>query len=219
MAYPHAMDRMTVATYNEGDGGMGYDTSAHLLRFRRSDLYRLNSSTTNRESSHMKGESTMTTVYDFSAERIDGQVQPLSAYKGKVLLIVNTASRCGLTPQYEGLQALYEKYHDDGLEILGFPCNQFAGQEPGSNEEIREFCQTRYNVQFPMFAKIDVNGDKAHPLYQFLKQEAPGDGESPDIEWNFAKFLIDRQGRVVKRFRPQTLPEELEEDIRRELGR
>jgi glutathione peroxidase len=167
----------------------------------------------------MKGESTMTTVYDFSAERIDGQVQPLSAYKGKVLLIVNTASRCGLTPQYEGLQALYDKYHDDGLEILGFPCNQFAGQEPGSNEEIREFCETRYNVQFPMFAKIDVNGDKAHPLYQFLKQEAPGDGESPDIEWNFAKFLIDRQGRVVKRFRPQTLPEELEDDIRRELGR
>ncbi|MCL6593458.1 MAG: glutathione peroxidase [Alicyclobacillus sp.] len=153
-------------------------------------------------------------VYDFTAPRLDGQIQPLSDYQGQVLLVVNTASRCGLTPQYQGLQALYERYRDQGFAVLGFPCNQFAEQEPGTAADIQSFCSSQYGVTFPMFSKIEVNGPGAHPLYQWLKQQAPGSGpDAPEIEWNFAKFLIDRNGRVVKRYAPQTKPEELTGDI------
>lgn len=150
------------------------------------------------------------TVHQFSAKQLDGEMESLTDYKGKVLLIVNTASKCGLTPQYEGLQDLYLSYKEQGLEVLGFPCNQFGQQEPGSEEDIASFCSTNYHVTFPMFAKIDVNGPNAHPLYQYLKQQAPGEGESSDIQWNFTKFLIDQYGNVVRRFEPQVTPAELE---------
>lgn len=155
----------------------------------------------------------MTTVYDFTAARIDGKVQSLSDYRGRVLLIVNTASRCGFTPQYKGLQALYEEYREAGLEVLGFPCNQFAGQEPGDNEEIRQFCQTNYGVSFPLFAKIEVNGANAHPLFEYLKSEAKGALGSRAIKWNFTKFLVDREGRVLRRYAPNVDPARLEADI------
>jgi glutathione peroxidase len=151
----------------------------------------------------------MTTVNDFSARTIDGKRQPLARYRGKVLLIVNTASQCGLTPQYAGLEELYRRYHDRGLEILGFPCNQFGAQEPGSEGEIAQFCETQFGVSFPMFAKVDVNGDDAHPLFQWLREEAPGLLGSKAIKWNFTKFLVDRDGRVVERFAPTAAPADL----------
>lgn len=151
-------------------------------------------------------------IYDIAVKTISGQETTLASYKGSVLLIVNTASACGLTPQYKGLQELYETYRDRGLVVLGFPCNQFAQQEPGTEEEIAAFCERNYGVSFPLFAKIDVNGPNAHPLYQYLKSHAPS-GEDQEIEWNFAKFLVDRDGQVVKRIDPRTKPEELTEII------
>ncbi|HMM51348.1 MAG TPA: glutathione peroxidase [Burkholderiaceae bacterium] len=151
----------------------------------------------------------MTTVHDFSADTIDGRSRALSSYRGKVLLIVNTASQCGFTPQYAGLEALYREYRDRGLEILGFPCNQFGAQEPGSEGEIAKFCETQFGVSFPMFAKVEVNGDTAHPLFKWLRKEAPGLLGSEAIKWNFTKFLVDREGRVVERFAPTTAPADL----------
>jgi glutathione peroxidase len=158
------------------------------------------------------------TVYDFSATLNDGTQKNLSAYKGKILLIVNTASQCGFTPQYKGLQELYAKYHDRGLEVLGFPCDQFGHQEPGNDNEIKSFCEVNYGVNFPLFSKIEVNGDDAHPLYKFLKNEKGGLlGDA--IKWNFTKFLVDKQGTVVERFAPQTTPEKIAADIERELAK
>jgi glutathione peroxidase len=157
-------------------------------------------------------------LYDFTLKDIDGNEQSLSRYKGKVLLIVNVASRCGFTPQYTGLEALYEKHKDAGLEVLGFPCNQFGHQEPGNEEEIRSFCDTSFGVKFPLFAKVDVNGDKASPLYDFLKKSKPGLLGIEAIKWNFTKFLVDRSGKVVDRYAPQTKPEELEDDIKKLLA-
>lgn len=151
-------------------------------------------------------------LYDVTVKTITGEEQTLAAYKGRVLLIVNTASKCGLTPQYKGLQELYDRYRDEGLVVLGFPCNQFAGQEPGSEEEIAQFCDRTYGVTFPLFAKIDVNGPNTHPLYQYLKSHAPN-GDGQDIEWNFAKFLVDKHGKVAKRIDPRVQPEELTSDI------
>ena len=148
-------------------------------------------------------------VYEYTAKSITGEDIPLSNYKGKVLLIVNTASECGFTPQYKGLQELYIKYKDRGLEILGFPCNQFGGQEPGSEQEIAAFCERNYGVTFPMFAKIDVNGDNAHPLFQYLKKEAPGILGTKSIKWNFTKFLVDKNGNVIGRYDSTTTPDSL----------
>lgn len=146
------------------------------------------------------------TLYDFSLPRIDGQPESLSAYRGQVLLIVNVASKCGFTPQYEGLEALYDRYRERGFAVLGFPANDFLGQEPGTNEEIAEFCRATWSVEFPMFAKISVKGEGKHPLYRFLtSRPAPIGGE---IEWNFQKFLVDREGRIVERFAPATRPED-----------
>lgn len=152
-------------------------------------------------------------IYDFSATRIDGTLQSLADYRGKVLLIVNVASRCGFAPQYAGLEALYERYKDQGLVILGFPCNQFGFQEPGSEAEIQEFCTLNYGVSFPMFAKIDVNGPETHPLYAYLKAEQPGFLGSQAIKWNFTKFLVDRDGLVVRRYAPTDTPEYIERDV------
>lgn len=152
-------------------------------------------------------------VYDFSATSLDGASVDLSQYEGKVLLIVNVASKCGFTPQYDGLQKLYEEYKDRGLVVLGFPCNQFGRQEPGNADEIKEFCSLTFNVDFPMFEKIDVNGNDAHPLYRFLKSEKPGILGSEAVKWNFTKFLVDRDGQVVKRFAPNDKPEDLKADI------
>lgn len=152
-------------------------------------------------------------VYDFDVNDIKGNSVPLSNFKGKALLIVNTASKCGFTPQYKGLEALYEKLKDQGFEVLGFPCNQFGKQEPGSDEEIAEFCDLTFKVSFPMFSKIDVNGEKASALYQFLKTEAPGLLGSKGIKWNFTKFLINKEGQVVKRFAPKDKPEDIETQI------
>jgi glutathione peroxidase len=159
---------------------------------------------------------TSRTVYSFSAQTLDGRATSLSDFKGKVLLIVNTASQCGFTPQYAGLESLYRTYKERGLEVLGFPCNQFGSQEPGTAAEIGVFCERNYGVSFPMFGKIDVNGEKAHPLYQFLKKEKPGllgplGGGA--IKWNFTKFLVNRNGRVVARFASTTKPESLTKDI------
>jgi glutathione peroxidase len=148
-------------------------------------------------------------VYDYSAKTLDGQDVSLADYRGQVLLIVNTASKCGFTPQYEGLEALYRQYKDRGLTILGFPCNQFGAQEPGNAEEIASFCSLTYDVTFPMLAKIDVNGPSAHPLYAFLKKEQKGLLGSEGIKWNFTKFLVGRDGEVVERFAPTTKPEDL----------
>jgi glutathione peroxidase len=152
-------------------------------------------------------------VYDFKATKINGQEISLSEYKGKVLLIVNTASKCGFTPQYEGLETLYQQYKEDGLMILGFSCNQFSEQEPGSNDEIANFCRVNYGVSFDMFAKIDVNGDNAHPLYKYLKKEATGLLGSESIKWNFTKFLVDRNGKVIDRYASTTKPASLTGDI------
>ncbi len=157
-------------------------------------------------------------LYDFSATLNDGKEKKLSAYKGKVLLIVNTASKCGNTPQYAGLQELYGKYKDRGFEILAFPCNQFGHQEPGSDEDIKEFCEMNYSVEFPLFSKIEVNGDGTHPLYKFLKSEKTGLlGDS--IKWNFTKFLVDKQGNVVDRYAPMTPPKSIAADIEAQLGK
>jgi glutathione peroxidase len=156
-------------------------------------------------------------IYDFGVEGIDHRARTLADHRGKVLLIVNVASQCGFTPQYAGLEALYEKYRDQGLVILGFPCNQFGQQEPGSEEEIRSFCQVNYGVSFPMYAKINVNGDSAHPLYRYLTEERPGLLGTKAIKWNFTKFLVDREGKVAERYAPNTKPEELAADIEKLL--
>lgn len=154
----------------------------------------------------------MTTLKDFSANTLQGNERSLSDFEGQVVLVVNTASKCGLTPQYKGLQELYDKYHDRGFTILGFPSNEFAGQEPGSSDEIEEFCQVNYGVSFPMFEKTKVNGKNAHPLYQWLKSEQGGVlGDA--IKWNFTKFLVNREGEVIERFAPQTEPADLAESI------
>jgi glutathione peroxidase len=155
----------------------------------------------------------MTTVYDFSARDIDGKEQPLSRYKGKALLIVNVASKCGFTPQYTGLEALHRKLAAKGFAVLGFPCDQFGHQEPGDEQEIKNFCSLTYDVSFPMFAKVAVNGDGAHPLYQFLKKEAKGLLGSEAIKWNFTKFLADKDGKVVGRYAPTDKPESIEKDV------
>jgi glutathione peroxidase len=148
-------------------------------------------------------------AYDFTAQRLDGQPANLADWKGKVLLVVNVASKCGFTPQYAGLEQLYRTYKDRGFAVLGFPCNQFGGQEPGSADEIADFCSTNYDVSFPIMSKIDVNGPKAHPLYGYLKKQKKGVLGSEAIKWNFTKFLVDREGRVVDRFAPVHRPEAL----------
>lgn len=178
----------------------------------------------------------MTTAYDFTAQTINGKPTTLDAYKGKLALVVNVASKCGLTPQYEGLEKLYEKYKDKDLVVLGFPCDQFGNQEPGSESEIQEFCSMNYGVSFPLFSKIDVNGPNAHPLYNFLRQQQPAEEVTPAaiesnrlykhlsaslpenlrtdvIRWNFTKFLIGRDGKVLKRFEPMVSPDEIEKEI------
>jgi glutathione peroxidase len=151
----------------------------------------------------------MAAIYDFTALDINGRETPLADYRGKVLLIVNTASKCGFTPQYEGLEALHRELSPRGFAVLGFPCNQFANQEPGDAAEIADFCSLTYDVTFPMFAKIDVNGPKAHPLYTFLTAQAPGMLGTKAVKWNFTKFLVGRDGKVVERFAPATKPEAL----------
>lgn len=176
-------------------------------------------------------------IYAYQAELSNGESISLEDFKGKVLVIVNTASKCGLTPQYEGLERLFRNYKDQGFSVLAFPCNLFGGQEPGSDEEIQEFCSINYDVSFPIFKKVDVNGEDTHPLYRYLREQAPEDSnmdtssmlyqhlnknlpqilESSDIKWNFTKFLIDQNGNVVKRYFPSTLPEEMEKDIKKLL--
>lgn len=156
-------------------------------------------------------------IHEFTAERLTGGSQPLAEYAGKVLLIVNTASNCGFTPQYEELEALYQDYRERGLVVLGFPCNQFGAQEPGAAEEIASFCQKNYGVTFPMFAKIEVNGDDTHPLYQYLKKAAPGLLGSEGIKWNFTKFLVNREGDVLERYAPATPPKSIAGDIEKLL--
>jgi glutathione peroxidase len=156
-------------------------------------------------------------IHGFSAERLDSTPQALADYAGKVLLIVNTASNCGFTPQYKGLEALYQRYRERGLVVLGFPCNQFGAQEPGSADEIGSFCEKNYGVSFPLFAKIDVNGDDTHPLFQHLKKAARGLLGSEAIKWNFTKFLVDRDGEVVKRYASATAPDALADDIEKLL--
>ncbi len=155
----------------------------------------------------------MAKFHEFSVRTIDGRDSSLNEYAGKVIAVVNTASKCGFTPQYDGLEKLYEKYKDRGFVVLGFPCNQFGAQEPGDEAEIAEFCSTSFGVTFPMFAKIEVNGANAHPLYRYLKAEKPGMLSTEGIKWNFTKFLIDRNGNVVDRFAPATKPEELSQAI------
>lgn len=159
----------------------------------------------------------MTTAYDFTATAIDGTQRELSEYRGRVALVVNTASHCGLTPQFAGLQGLYDRFADRGFVVLGFPCDQFAHQEPGTEEEIAAFCETGYGVTFPMFAKIDVNGAGAHPLYQWLRSQKRGALGGP-IAWNFAKFLVDADGAVVRRYAPTTTPDKIAADIDALLG-
>jgi glutathione peroxidase len=160
----------------------------------------------------------MTTVYDFSATTIDGKPRKLADYKGKVLLVVNTASKCGFTPQYKGLEALYKKYKDKGLVVLGFPSNQFGAQEPGPESEIAEFCEMNFGVTFPLFSKVDVNGDAAHPLFKYLTSTKKGLLGSEGIKWNFTKFLVDKKGEVVERYAPTTKPEDLVKDIEKALA-
>lgn len=159
----------------------------------------------------------MASVYDYSARTITGEDKAIADYRGQVLLVVNTASKCGFTPQFKGLEELYEKYKDQGLVVLGFPCNQFLSQDPGSEEEISQFCELNYGVSFPMFAKIDVNGDQAHPLFRHLTDAAPGLLGSKAVKWNFTKFLVDRNGNVVKRYAPATKPQDIDKDIRQLL--
>ncbi|HEX7749354.1 MAG TPA: glutathione peroxidase [Bordetella sp.] len=161
----------------------------------------------------------MNSINDFSAAGIDGQERRLADYAGQVLLVVNVASRCGFTQQYEGLQALQRDYADRGFQVLGFPCNQFGHQEPGNEAEILGFCETQYGVSFPMFAKIEVNGDKAHPLYRWLKSSKPGVLGTEAIKWNFTKFLIGRDGQVIARYAPADTPQSLRADIESALAR
>lgn len=158
------------------------------------------------------------TVYDFHAKSIDGSEVSLAAYRGSVLLIVNVASKCGFTPQYTGLEALYKKYKDQGLVVLGFPCNQFGGQEPGVESEILSFCDLQFGVTFPLFAKIDVNGPNAHPLYGFLKTAKPGILGTEGIKWNFTKFLIDRKGEPIHRYAPTDKPDAIDPDVQSALN-
>jgi glutathione peroxidase len=158
-------------------------------------------------------EAIMNSVYDFTANTLDGKEKPFSDFSGQVLLMVNTASKCGFTPQYEGLESLYRKYQSRRFAVLGFPCNQFGGQEPGDAAEIEQFCSLTYNVTFPMFGKIDVNGSGAHPLYRFLKGEAKGILGTEAIKWNFTKFLVGRTGKVAGRFAPSVTPDDLEKEI------
>ncbi len=160
----------------------------------------------------------MSSIYDFQAQSIDGKPVPLSQYRGQPMLIVNTASACGFTPQFGGLEQLHQTYGDRGLVVLGFPCNQFGSQDPGSNGEIATFCQLNYGVSFQMMGKIDVNGAEAHPLYRWLTAEAPGLLGSKAIKWNFTKFLVGRDGRVIKRYAPQDAPEKLAGDIEAALA-
>lgn len=157
------------------------------------------------------------TVYDFKARSIDGREVSLAEYRGKVLLIVNVASKCGFTPQYRGLEELYERFGKDGFEVLGFPCNQFGSQEPGTDSDIKGFCDLQYGVRFPLFSKIDVNGAGTHPLYEFLKKSKPGFLGTKRIKWNFTKFLIDRSGKPLKRYSPQTKPDAIEKDVQAAL--
>ncbi len=158
-------------------------------------------------------------IYSFKAKTIDGKEISLSEYQGKALLIVNVASHCGFTPQYEGLEKLYKKYKDKGFTILGFPCNQFGSQEPGNEEEIKSFCDLNFGVTFPLFAKIDVNGANAHPLYKYLTNEKPGVLGTEAIKWNFTKFLIDSRGEPVKRYASTTKPEDLEKEVENAIQR
>ena len=160
----------------------------------------------------------MSSVYDFTADSLAGVPVKLADYRGKVLLIVNTASNCGFTPQYEGLEAVYRRFKDMGVEVLGFPCNQFGAQEPGAAAEIGAFCQKNYGVSFPLFAKIDVNGNNTHPLYAYLKAEGRGILGSEAIKWNFTKFLVKKDGSVLKRYAPQTSPSNLTDDIEKLLA-
>ncbi|WP_066269331.1 glutathione peroxidase [Hydrogenophaga palleronii] len=160
----------------------------------------------------------MSGIYDFEAQSIDGKPVPLRQFEGKPLLIVNTASACGFTPQFGGLEKLHQAYGERGLVVLGFPCNQFGSQDPGSNDEIASFCQLNYGVSFPMMEKVDVNGAQAHPLYQWLTAEAPGLLGSKAIKWNFTKFLVGKDGRVIKRYAPQDAPEKLAKDIEAALA-
>lgn len=156
-------------------------------------------------------------IYDFEVQTITGERTTLEQYRGKVLLIVNTASGCGLTPHYKGLQQLYSTYREQGLVVLGFPCNQFAGQEPGTEAEIKDFCELNYQISFPLFGKIDVKGDNAHPLFKYLVDNTPAPYHTGDIEWNFVKFLVDRHGNVIKQFSARTEPEALASDIQQLL--
>jgi glutathione peroxidase len=157
------------------------------------------------------------TLFDIPIHSSDGKATTLAPYQGRVLLIVNVASRCGFTPQYEGLEALHRRYQESGLAVLGFPCDQFGHQEPGSNEEIQQFCRLTYDVTFPVFAKIEVNGSGEHPLYHYLKHEQPGMLGTTAIKWNFTKFLVSRPGKVLERYAPTITPEQLEPDIQRAL--
>jgi glutathione peroxidase len=156
-------------------------------------------------------------LYEFTADRLHGGAQSLADYQGQVLLIVNTASRCGFTPQYAGLEALYQRFKSSGFTVLGFPCNQFGAQEPGDADEIGSFCETNYGVSFPLFAKIDVNGDQTHPLFRHLKKAAPGLLGSEGIKWNFTKFLVGRDGQVIRRYAPALAPEAIAKDIEAQL--
>lgn len=158
------------------------------------------------------------TLYDLPVTAIDGTPTTLAPWRGQVLLVVNVASRCGMTPQYAGLELLYRAYHDRGFTVLGFPCNQFGGQEPGSEEEIQQFCSLTYDVTFPLFAKVEVNGPGTHPLYQHLKHERPGLLGTEAVKWNFTKFLVGRDGTVLKRYGPNDTPEQLTADIEAALG-
>lgn len=155
-------------------------------------------------------------VFDYEVQTITGETTSLEAYRGKTLLIVNVASQCGLTPQYSGLQSLYEKYRDRGLVVLGFPCNQFGSQEPGTEDEIQQFCETQFQVNFPLFAKIEVNGSGTHPLFAYLKKEGPGTLGNA-IKWNFTKFLVDKHGNVVKRYAPTDSPDKIEKELQAHL--
>lgn len=161
----------------------------------------------------------MKTFFDFSVLDNKNSTYPLSQHQGKVVLVVNVASKCGFTPQYTGLETLYKKYIDRGLVILGFPCNQFGAQEPGSNEEIQSFCKLTYDLSFPVLSKVDVNGDNADPVYKFLKEEAPGLLGTELIKWNFTKFLIGKDGKVINRYAPQTEPQSMESDIEKALAK
>lgn len=161
----------------------------------------------------------MTSVYDFTVRSIKGESISLEQYRGKVLLIVNTASQCGFTPQYAGLENLYQRYQEQGFEVLAFPCNQFGGQEPGDADVIQQFCSTRYQIHFPLFAKVEVNGEQTEPLFAFLKSQAKGILGTEAIKWNFTKFLVDQQGRVLERYASASTPESIGKDIEKLLQR